>query len=57
MFDFIKREIDNINIVLKYLLLEATGKKLNKEKVLFNYFNKFWIEDFGNTWHQGYGKT
>ena len=32
--------MSNNNIFLKYSLLEAINKRLNKEKTLFNYFNK-----------------
>lgn len=37
--------------------MEATSKYLGEEKVLFNYFDRFWIENFGNVWHQDYGKA
>ena len=37
---FYFKSVDNINIILRYLLLGAIGKVLNKEKVLLNYFNK-----------------
>ena len=38
LFEFSKREVNYINIALKYLLLEATSKNFNKEKVLFKFF-------------------
>ena len=34
------KELGNINDILGYLLLKITNKKLDKQKVLFNYFNK-----------------
>ena len=34
------REISNINIILKYLSLRIINKKLNKEKMLFNSFDR-----------------
>ena len=40
LFDFIIKKVDNINDILKYLLLEIISKKLNKNDVFFNYFNK-----------------
>ena len=30
-----------MSVALKYLLLEATGKRFDKEEVLFDYFNRF----------------
>ena len=37
------KKVDNTNITLGHLLLEATSKKLDKKKVQFNCFNKFCI--------------
>ena len=40
LFNFNIKEINNSNIILIYLLLEITIKSLNREEILFNYFNK-----------------
>ena len=37
LFNSITRKISSTNVVLKYLLLEAINKKLDKEKVQFDY--------------------
>ena len=57
LFDFIIKEVNNLIIALKYLLLEAIGKKFNKEKTQFNCFDESYIWSFGNIWHQDYSKT
>ena len=49
LFNFIIKEIYSINITLGYLPLEVTGKKLVEEKGQFNYFDKSYIQGFGNT--------
>ena len=41
LFDSTIREISNINIFLRYLLMEVIGKKHGEKKALFNYFNRF----------------
>ena len=41
LFNSNTKEISNTKIVLEYLLLEKTSKKLNEKKALLNYFNKF----------------
>ena len=35
------KKVGNINVVLRYLLLETISKKLDEEKVLLNFFDKF----------------
>ena len=57
LFNSITKEASSIDVALEHSLLEATGKKLDKEKAYFDYFNKSCIWGFGNAWHQGYGKT
>ena len=57
LFNSTIREVDSTNIALGYSLLEATGKGLDEEKTQFNCFDGFYIRGFGNTKHQGYGKT
>lgn len=37
------KEVGNINIIQKHLLLRVTGKKLDKEEALFDCFNRSWI--------------
>ena len=37
---YYKRSFGSINITLRHLLFEVTGKRLGKEKVLFNCFNR-----------------
>ena len=39
--DSIIKKDGNINIALRYLLLEIIKKKLGKKKALFVYFNRF----------------
>ena len=51
------REINSTNIALKYLLLEAIGKRLGEEEAQFDCFNRSYIQSFGNAQHWGYGKT
>ena len=51
------RKVDSINIALRHLLLDATGKKLGEEEAQFDCLNKSYICGFGNTRHQDYGKT
>ena len=41
LFDFITRKVNDINIILKYLLLRASDKKFDKEKALLKIFNRF----------------
>ena len=48
LFDLITKEVSSTNIALEYLPLEVIGKKLDEEKVHFNYFDKSYIQDFGN---------
>ena len=40
LFDFSTREVGSISVTLGYLLSEVINKKLKKEKVLFNFFNR-----------------
>ena len=49
LFDFFIRKVDNINIILRYLLLEITNKGLKADETPFNFFDKSEIQDFGNT--------
>ena len=42
------RKFGNTNIVLRYLLLKVTGKRLKKKKALFGFSNKSGIQDFNN---------
>ena len=44
MFNSIIRDVGNINIAFKYLPSEATGKELGDKKLLFDCFDKSWIE-------------
>ena len=48
LFNFITREVNSINVILKHLLLETTNKRLGKEEDQFNCFNKRCIQNFGN---------
>ena len=41
LFNSIWRQVNNINIIPKYLLLEVVKKNLDKKKSLLNYFNRF----------------
>ena len=41
LFDSIIREVNNINIALKHLLLEIISKIFDEKKTLFDYFNRF----------------
>ena len=43
LFDFIIREIGNIDVVLKYSSLKVTKKKLSKKKARFDCFNESYI--------------
>ena len=40
LFNSIIKKVDSTNIALKYLLLKVIDKTLDKEEVLFNYFNR-----------------
>ena len=40
LFDFIIREIGNINIVIGYSISKTTSKRLNEKKVLFDYLDR-----------------
>ena len=57
LFDSITREVGSTNIAPRDLPLEATDEGLGKEEALFDCFDRSWIRNFANTWHQGYGKT
>ena len=57
LFDSTMRKVANINIALKYLLLEVIGERLGEEEVQFDCFDGLCIWGFGNTWHQNYGIT
>ena len=49
-----------MNIILRYLPLQITYKKLGEEKTLFDFFDKFKIQNFGDVAiiiYQGYNKT
>ena len=48
LFKFTMKEIDSTNIALEHFLLEAAGKKLDKEETQFNCFNKSCIRGFSN---------
>ena len=48
LFNSITREISSTNIALRHLLLETIDEKLDEEKILFNYFDRSWIWNFGN---------
>ena len=50
------REVGSTNIALGYSPLNITGKRLDKEKAYFDYFNQSYIRSFGNAWHQDNGK-
>ena len=56
LFDFITRVVDSTNVALKHLPLKGTSKKLSEEDAIYNCFDRFWIQDFGNAWLQSYGK-
>ena len=45
------REIGSSDVALGHSPLEATGKRFGEEKALFNYVDRSWIQDIGNTWH------
>ena len=51
------REVGSTNVALGYSLLEATGKRLSEEEAPFDCFDGSWIQDFGNTRHQGYDEA
>ena len=51
LFDSTMRKVSSINIALRYSPLEATGKRLDKEKAHFNCFDGSCIRSFGNVWH------
>lgn len=38
---FNMKKVNSTNVALGNLLLRAISKKVNKQKVLFNYFDKF----------------
>ena len=48
LFDVIIKKTGSTNIILGHLLLEIINKRLGKKKAQFNYFNKFYIQGFGN---------
>ena len=41
LFSFNIKKVDITNIILKYLLLKVTSKRLIKKIAFFNYFDKF----------------
>ena len=43
LFDFTTKEVSSTNVALRYLLLEATSKRLGKEKIQFNRFDGSYI--------------
>ena len=51
LFDFTIKKVNNTDIALRYLLLEATGKKLDEEEAQFDYFDGSCIWGFGNVRH------
>ena len=57
LFDYTTRKVSSTNIILEYLLLETTGKKLGEKEVQFNCFDRSCIRGFGNAWYQNYSKT
>ena len=42
------REVGSTDVVLRYLPLKAISKKLRVEEALFDFFDKFEIQDFGD---------
>ena len=40
LFNSSIRKVNCINIIFEYLLFRITDKKINKKKVLFDFFNK-----------------
>ena len=57
LFDFTTREVGSTNVALGHSPSEATSKRLGEKKALFDCFDGFWIRDFGDAWHQSYGKA
>ena len=57
LFNSITKEVGSTNIALRYLLLKATSKKLDKKEVYFDCFDRSYIWGFGNIQHQSHGKT
>ena len=49
LFDSTSREFDSTNVALGHSLLEVIGKRLDKEEVYFDYFDRSCIRGFGNT--------
>ena len=48
MFNWTIKKVNNTNIILGYLPLEVIGKKLDEKKTLFDYFDKFLIQNLSN---------
>ena len=48
LFDSSMREVGCIDVVLRYLLLEATSEELSKEEALFDCWNRSWIQGLSN---------
>ena len=42
------KEDDSTNITLKHLSLEITNERLGDKKALFDFFDRFGIQDFDN---------
>ena len=57
LFDTTTREIGSIDVALRYLPLEAIGKRLGKKEAQFDCFDRSYIWGFDNAQYQGYGKT
>ena len=51
LFDSLTKKVNSTDVILGHLLLKITGKKLGKEEAQFNYFDRSYIWDFGNTQH------
>ena len=58
LFDSFMKEASWIDIVLEHLPSEITNKRPSKVEVLFNCWDRTWIEGFSNSYDiKGYGKT
>ena len=57
LFNSTTGEVGSTDVVLGHAPSGVTDKGLGEEEALFNCFDGSWIRDFGNAWHQGYGKS
>ena len=48
LFNSFTKEIDCIDVVLGHSQSEVTCEGLSKEKALFDYWDRSWIQGFGN---------